>query len=151
MSLSSIRAKIKTYIQSATSLSNTVYDHEKLSTSMAKQKELFEENEILHTWDIKRTALSREHQAGHGGVEYVIHTFQIRGYYRYNDTLSSETAFSDTIVENVSKKFIDNPKLDGEALIIDMPVDGIITEEMFCGILCHKCILTVKIKERRTF
>lgn len=151
MALSDIRTTIKDYIKTATGLDKTVYDYERYSKSVKTVQDIFIEDEIIHTWDIKRISFERDHVAGHGGVVYITHVFQLRGYYRFNDTLASEKTFSDTIVDSVCRQFEDNPKLDGEAQIIETPITGEITEEMFSNVLCHKAIIILNVVERRTF
>lgn len=151
MALSDIRTQIKSNIQTATNLDKTVYDYERYSKDMKAAKELFIEDDILHTWDVRRVDFIREHQAGHGGVIYITHMFELRGYYRFNDTLESEKTFSDTIVDTICRQFEGDIQLGGYAQIINNPIKGTLSQEMFCNVLCHKVIINLEVIERRTF
>jgi len=150
MSLTTIRSKIKTYIQSATSLNKTVYDYKRLAAHLSTKIDTFKENGIIHTWDVSRVGFEREHQAGHGGVVIITHEFLIRGYYGLNDTLASEKTFNDTI-DLVCNKFEDNPKLEGEAQIVQPVITGVVMEDSLVGVLCHKAEITLFVQQRRTF
>lgn len=150
MSLATIRTKIATYIKSATSLTNTVYEYKRYASDLAKYADLFKENDIIHTWDIQRVGFSRQHNAGHGGVVIINHVFNLRGFYRLNDKLGSEKTFND-IVDLVCEQFEDNPQLEGEAQVVGQPIEGSINEEMFAHVLCHKAEIELNIQQRRIF
>jgi hypothetical protein len=150
MSLTTIRTKIKTYIQTATGLVSSVYDYRRISSDIKQRHSLFKENEMIHTWDITRVGFERQHGAGHGGVVTITHDFLIRGFYGLNDTLATEKTFAD-IVDLVCVQFENNPTLDGEAQIINNPIVGTQSEEMFASVLCHKAEIKLLIQQRRTF
>jgi len=150
MSLTTIRTKIKEYIETATGLNNTVYDYKRLATHLSQKIDTFKENGIIHTWDVTRAGFKREHQAGHGGVVIITHEFLLRGFYGLNDTLASEKTFNDTI-DSVCEQFEDNPTLAGEAQIVEPLISGLVTEEFFVGVLCHKIQITLFVQQRRVF
>jgi hypothetical protein len=150
MSLTTIRSKIKAYIQTATGLLTSVYDYKRISSDIKQRQNLFKENEIIHTWDISRVGFERQHGAGHGGVVTITHEILVRGFYGFNDTLASEKTFAD-IIDLVCEQFENNPTLDGEAQIINNPITGTQGEEMFANVLCHKVEIKLLIQQRRVF
>ena len=150
MSLATIRARLKSLIQTATSLTHTVYDYRRYSADLATYEKLFKTGILIHTWEIERQRVERNSHGGSGGVEDMINTIVVRGFYRVNDELASEKTFQD-IVDSVCEDFVEDPTLNASAIIIQNPITADITQEMFAHVLCHKAEIILNIQDRRTF
>lgn len=151
MELPAIRAQIKLNIQAATGLIATVHDRRRLSSNITRNEELYKNDGKIHAWDIQRNQFVKDEHIASGAMTDTRSQFILRGYYGINDAEESETAFGDTIVEAVCSAFEKDPTLQGTALMVAMPITGIITEEVFCGILCHKAEITITVVHRHLY
>ena len=152
MSLSTIRAKIKTEIKTViTSSVGTVYDYKRFCNDLVTYKDLFIRNSKVNTWEIERESFSRIEHGGAGGVEKITHNFIIRGFYALDDSVGSDKIFQDDYVEPIGRLFMNNPTLDGVCDIINLPLTGAITMKMLGAVLCHSCEIKLAITERRIF
>lgn len=152
MSLSTIRAKIKSEIEEViTSSIGTVYDYKRFCNDLATYQDLFVRGSKVNTWEIERESFSRTERGGSGGIEVPTHNFIIRGFYALDDAAGSDKVFQDSYVEPICQKFMDNPTLDGVCDIINMPVIGTITMRTLGLVLCHSVEIRISITERRIF
>jgi len=152
MSLSIIRAKIKTKIEVViTSSLGTVYDYKRYCNDLSTYRYLFVRSNKVNTWEIERESFTRVEHGGSGGIEVPTHNFIIRGFYALDDNLGSDKVFQDSYVEPIVQQFMNNPTLDGVCDIINMPVTGTITMVKFGGVLCHMAEIKISIVERRIF
>lgn len=152
MSLSTIRAQIKTEIEEViTSSIGTVYDYKRYCNDWVTYKDLFIRNSKVNTWEIERESFSRGERGGAGGIEVPTHNFIIRGFYAVDDSLGSDKVFQDSYVEPICQQFMNNPTLSGVADIITMPITGNIVIKSLGNILCHVVEIRISVTERRIF
>lgn len=152
MSLSTIRAKIKSEIEEViTSSVGTVYDYKRYCNELSVYRDLFIRNNKVNTWEIERESFSRTEHGGAGGIEVPTHNFIIRGFYALDDSLGSDKIFQDSYVEPICQRFLNNPTLGGVCDIISMPITGTITMKTLGNVLCHCCEIRMSVVERRIF
>ena len=156
MSLSIVRAKIKTLVEAVSGIGK-VHDYERYTHDWKQYQKLFTKNNKVNVWQIERPTFLRYVHATTGptnGVERVIHDFTIRGFYGLSDALASEKTFQD-IVEGVCQEFRGYPTLDGTAEMIkmspDQPITGSITKEYLGSVLCHMVEIRISIQEKVSF
>jgi hypothetical protein len=149
MSVLSIRAQLKTLLQTVSGIGQ-VYDYKRYSADWGSYKQLFTKNSRVNEWEIQRTGFTvepRGSQAAAGKVKDLTHTFILRGFYGFQDEPSSEKDF-DTLVDAISDLFITHQDIDQTAEIINIPVVGQITFQMFGDVLCHVIEIQVSVRER---
>jgi len=149
MSLSTVRAKMKTVIEAVTGI-GTVNDYKRYTHDWATYKDLFQKSSKLNTWEIQRTTVESDPYGGSGGREDRKHDFIIRGFYAVSDDLASEKTFHD-LADLIIDAFRDKPDLEGVANILNFPIIANFSEQMFGGVLCHIVEIQVSASERTLF
>ena len=149
-SLTTIRTALVALIASVPNV-GVVHDRERYVREEAKFRELFVPAAIspkqVRGWWVRRTATSRRSINLANGV--VVHSWAIRGYLALNDDQASELVFDD-LVEAIADQVRTNPTLGGlcEQGPTGDDTDGIqVTDAgpvLFCGVLCHSAVLTLK-------
>jgi len=145
MSLTLIRAKIKTKLEAISGVEN-VYDYKRFSNDLATYKDLFVKDSRVNTWDIERNSFTRTDR-GATSVEDVTHNFIIRGFYSVYDKLASEKTFQD-LVETICASFISDPTLGGTANILHVPIEGEFSTAMLGAVLCHVVTINLIVTDR---
>ena len=156
MSLEAIRNQLKTDIEAVSGIGK-VHSYNRYIKDWKSYTREFTKNDKVNNWEIVRTDFTRAVHASAGseaGVEYVIHTFTIRGFYGLSDNLESEITFQD-LVESVCTALRNDPTLSGEAECIyytpDRPVTGRIYHDYLGEVLCHIGEIIVMIRERKQY
>ena len=102
---------------------------------------VFVSDEIINTWMITNPNIINDPEAL-GGIIRRHWTFQIEGWYSFNDSGSSETSF-DTLVEAIQDKFEGEHNIGGVSYENEcLQVESKAVEE-FNGVSCHHAILTI--------
>lgn len=149
MSLSTIRAKIKTKLEALSGIEN-VYDYKRFSRDWATYKELFIKDSKVNTWEIEHPHEERKVNAGDHGVEHVRHSFIIRGFYSLEDSLETDKTFQD-LVETVCEDFRDDPTLGAVAEIVHMPITVDYTIGRLGDVVCHIAEIHIDITQRNVY
>jgi len=160
MSLDLIRAAIKTIMEDVSGIGK-VHDYQRLTHEWKQYQKLFTKDDIVNMWEIERAEVRRWVEATQGpagGVERVIHTFILRGFYRVNDTQESDKTFQN-LVEGVCQAFRTKPtlKVSGTsyAEVVheseERPIVGIIYKDFLGAVLCHVADISVSVQEKVTF
>lgn len=149
MSLSTVRAKIKTLIEAVTGI-GTVYDYKRYVNDWESYKDKFISSDKLNTWEIQRLSVESSSYGGSGGREDRKHDFIIRGFYGINDKLESEKTFQD-LADLVINAFRDQPDLSGVANIINFPITAEFTEGKLGQVLSHIVEIKLSVSERNLF
>ena len=156
MSLEAIRNQLKTDIE-AVGVIGKVHNYNRYVKEWKTYTREFTKDDKVNNWEIVRTDFTRAVHASAGaeaGVEYINHTFTIRGFYGLSDTQASEKTFQD-LVESVCTALRNDPTLSGEATTIyytpDMPVTGRIYHDFLGAVLCHIGEIVVMIRERKQY
>ena len=149
MSLSTVRAKMKTVIESVSGIGQ-VHDYKRYVHDWDSYKELFAKNQKINTWEIQRNHVESDPYGGSGGREDRMHVFIIRGFYAVSDDLASEKTFQD-LADLVIDAFRNKPDLDAVANIINFPITADFQESMFGGVLCHVVEIRLSVSERNLF
>ena len=145
MSVSNLRAAIKTELESISSLSSvTVHDYRRRVNEWSDIETDFKVTDKIHTWIIKYLGSVQEYDEELEGFQ-AIRTFELWGVYSFNDDNASEKSF-DNIVEDVENELASTRILvTGRNRV--MEINTTMDEYMFAGILCNRCILTLRVKE----
>ena len=149
MSLSTVRAKMKTVIESVSGIGQ-VHDYKRYVHDWASYKELFAKNQKINTWEIQRVHTESDPFGGSGGREDRMHNFVVRGFYAVSDDLASEKTFHE-LADLIIDAFRNKPDLDGVANILNFPITADFTDTMFGGVLCHVAEINISVSERNLF
>lgn len=152
MSLSTVRAELKTILESITSV-GTVHDYKRYTHDWASYKTLFVENSKVNTWEIVRDNVDAWVEASNS-VNRRRHYFTIRGFYAINDENASEKTFQN-IVEDIIDELRDKPTLNDKAEKIsfdkDDPLTAVFSTDFLGAVLCHIVEIKINILEYTTF
>jgi len=149
MSLSTVRTKMKTVIESVSGIGQ-VYDYQRYTHDWASYKDLFQKSSKINTWDIMRIKNTSDPYGGSGGREDRTHDFIVRGFYAVSDELASEKTFQ-ALTDLVIDAFRNKPDLDGVANILNFPITADFDNQMFGGVLCHTVAISISVAERNLF
>ena len=145
MSYITVLPLIKSVLESVTDVVN-VHDYMRYVKDLTTRDTRFldSDNNRVHTWMITRDEAPSE-GALDGDVTR-IHQFKLHGYYEVNDYIASEKNFQQ-LADNVMDAFNDNRELSQFSNIADSSQLVGFVNEMFCGVLCHHCIIGITIED----
>ena len=159
MSLAIIRTEIKSILDAISSIGQ-VHEYERFTHEWKQYQKLFTKNDKVNVWQIERPEVRRWVEATQGptgGVERVVHSFVLRGFYGINDEQATDKTFQD-IVEEVCQAFRGVPQL---ALVTppaemvyesrEAPVMATIYKDMLGQVLCHVAEVNIAVQEKVTF
>ncbi len=152
MSLATIRTKIKTLLESISSV-GTVYDYKRYAKDWATYKTLFTEDDKVNTWEIQRDSGSAWAEATNQ-VNRRRHVFTIRGFYAVSDSGSSEKTI-DNMLEDIIDKLRGYADLDATAERVSFdpndPMTWTTTYNYLGPVLCHVVEIYFMVQEYTTF
>src|SRR3972149_330635 len=102
------------------------------------------DNNRIHTWMI-----TRDEAPSAGALDgYItrIHQIKLVGYYEINDYIASEKNFQQ-LADTVADAFNNNRSMASSANVPNAAQLLTMTQEMFCGVLCHNAIIGLTIEE----
>ena len=149
MSLSLIRAEIKSILEGVSGMGN-VYDYLRHSSNVNNMLEFFKSKaNKYHVWSITRTAVS-DHALTQAQNYIRTHNFEITGFYGLNDSTESEKTFQDLIeaVLDALRVALKLPApLNGTALNATVPKAEPIDRRKYVKVLSHACRITFTVDE----
>lgn len=144
MSLSTIRAEIKSILEGVSGVGTKVYDYERWAKTWEDYLELFKSNGLIKGWTITRAATPEVSTTPSTNMR--THTFVIRGYYSLDDSAATEKTFQD-IIEGIATAFRAKPRLNGKAFSSSPLQVDLVGSVMFGSVLCHFCELRLLVQE----
>ena len=148
MSLSTVRAQVKTVIEAVSNI-GTVHDYERYSKDWSTYKDFFKSGSVINFTQILRPSFIRTVE-GSDATERVTHNFLFKGAYSLDDSMATEKTCQD-LVEGICQAFRDKPKLQDTAEVVIYPITGRLFNGMFGNVLCHIYEIEVSIRERIVF
>jgi hypothetical protein len=145
MSLADIRAQLKSILESVEGIGK-VHDYQRWTKDWKKFLELFKDGDNkLNGWII---TLGDTNEALYvaTGVNMATHELLIKGYYGLKDEAESEKVFID-LIEKIRTALRSNHNLNGSCLTSDPPATLEVTHDKLGGVLVHKGVISLKVKE----
>ncbi len=148
MSQATVRAAIKTALEGVTNIGK-VHDYVRLTTEWSHEdflnlfKTTIDDVPQVLGWMIEYKGFQTQEEFNCGKIR--LHSFQIHGYNRVNDSLESEKTFA-ALVETVGNTFDADNTIHATSLT---PAANAPTVEfrMFGDVLCHYCLITQQVVE----
>lgn len=148
MSLTTVRAQVKTIIEAVSGIGQ-VLDYERYSKDWSTYKDFFKSGARINFTQILRPSFVRTVE-GSDATERVTHNFFLKGAYSLRDEDATEKTCQN-LMEAICQAFRDKPKLQNMAEVVQYPIVGRISNGMFGNVLCHIYEIEVSIRERIVF
>lgn len=111
-----------------------VHDYERYAAQQSKLKELFEFDNRILGWVVKRERFKKTMIAD--AIFQVRSTWKVRGYMSLDDTSKSELIF-DALVDLVQATLANDPTFGVGSWVPNYELNAEIEPVMFFGVLCH--------------
>ncbi len=152
MSLSGIRAQIKTILQGVADIGQ-IHDYDRWEIDWDRFLSLFKATvggtDQIRGWTIHAQSGELTYP-GTNNVGELEHLFLIRGYLSLKDSSATEKTFDD-LVEAAQKAFMGNTTLNGSATLAEPPRVMLKEARQLSDILVHYAELQLRVRERATF
>jgi hypothetical protein len=148
MSLSAIRAEIKSKLESVTGIGQ-VQDYRRHTIDWNEIATLFKSGSKINGWIIDWTSAPQTKEASGSIILNRRHTFRVWGLYSLKDNVASAKTFDD-LVEAILNEFSKDQDLIQYVRWPDDAPPGIVAmdEQMFTGVLCHRAQLALVYEEQ---